>query len=661
MVIRLLRAGISCVILSAVLALQDQLREGTQLQPAESPHGSAHIVLAAATSLTTSAALSADALAESELSTSTSIGDTVLPVVSTHGFVVGGVVRLHAGYPNQEDHRVRSLSHNAVYLASAGTEFPHNRYEIATMLAAEPLCPGNCSSHGACEDGACQCADGYAGVDCSNPTHSCQDNCNGNGICVQGLCRCHAGYTGGYCQYVAQLCVANCSGHGICSHDLTGDPLCSCEPGFTGADCSMATSACPGNCTGHGVCVGHECQCDVGFGGSDCTLVTGGCLGNCTGHGECLRNGTCLCEPGFTGPSCNLVSAFAGCPANCSAHGACVMGECRCDAGFEGLACDLVAAACPMNCSGHGFCSAQVSSAGLISYGCECEIGFAGFDCSIVRGGCPGNCTGHGTCFNGTCFCDDGFTAGDCSLVVQTCAKNCSGHGLCLDSVCECHVGFGGEACDVVLGSVCPRNCTGHGACDESTASCMCDPGYGGDDCGQTTSLCASDCSQRGNCVHGACVCLGGYAGSDCSVTCPSRCHSPNGVCLGNGKCHCNAGWSGADCDTPDMVHHLTTALSSTGSSGGGSSGGGGGGGGGGVMYAMGLQDDFTVVLDGTLWIFYPVAMVASCAVAVLSLFCCCAYCMNLRAGLRGTQAVPLYRYMSESMSYSDYQLKPGM
>jgi hypothetical protein len=34
---------------------------------------------------------------------------------------------------------------------------------------------------------------------------------------------------------------------------------------------------------------------------------------------------------------------------------------------------------------------------------------------------------------------------------------------------------------------------------------------------------------------------------------------------------------------------------------------------------------------------------------------------MNLRAGLRGTQAVPLYRYMSESMSYSDYQLKPGM
>jgi len=635
---------------AALAVLQPESLTPPQLQPAEAP-----TVLAAASSRSSfaapaTAALPADALGEAELATAASVGDTVLPVVSTLSFMVGGVVRLHAGYPNQEDHRVRSVSHNAVYLATAGLEFPHNRYELVSMLAVEPLCPSNCSSRGTCEDGGtCACAEGFAGHDCSSATAVCGANgCNSHGVCVQGLCHCNPGFAGGHCQVVAQLCAGNCSGHGICSHDLGGAPICSCEPGFIGADCALAAPSCPGNCTGHGNCVGNECQCHFGFSGSDCTVVTGGCPGNCTGHGECLGDGSCLCEPSYQGADCALVSAFSLCKSNCSARGACVMGECRCDAGFGGEACDEVLASCPANCSGHGYCNSHVSVSGqMISHGCECEVGFAGADCMLVMGGCPGNCTGHGSCFNGTCFCDSGFTHDDCSLVMQTCDKNCSGHGRCIDGACDCYDGFDGSACDVVLGNVCPRNCTGHGACDEAARVCICDAGYGGGDCSGTTESCPSGCSMHGNCVDGSCQCVGGFAGSDCSVSCPERCHAPNGRCQLDGSCECKSGWRGATCDTPDMAHQFAATLKSTREM---------------QHTAHGLDfvSDVSTKLDGTLWIFYPLAMIASCAVAVLVLFCCISFCCNLREGHRGTQAIPLYRYLSSTMSYSDYQLKPN-
>ena len=90
-----------------------------------------------------SSPLPLDSLARSELSTDIQIGDASVSLVSVSGFQVGGVIRLHPGYPNQEDHRIRAISHKSLWLASAGLEFEHMRKEAVEMLAIVPDCPNN--------------------------------------------------------------------------------------------------------------------------------------------------------------------------------------------------------------------------------------------------------------------------------------------------------------------------------------------------------------------------------------------------------------------------------------------------------------------------------------------------------------------------------------
>ncbi|XP_026231019.1 tenascin-N isoform X4 [Anabas testudineus] len=88
-------------------------------------------------------------------------------------------------------------------------------------------------------------------------------------------------------------------------------------------------------------------------------------------------------------------------------------------------------------------------------------------------------------------------------------------------------------------------SCSGHGSYQHDTCSCLCDPGWEGPGCSE--SSCPDDCNDNGRCVDGKCVCLEGYTGDDCSqLTCPDHCND-KGRCV-DGKCVCFPHFTGEDC-----------------------------------------------------------------------------------------------------------------
>jgi hypothetical protein len=141
---------------------------------------------------------------------------------------------------------------------------------------------------------------GFAAPDCSLVVSSCTRNCSGHGRCTDGACECHAGYSGEACSHVAGLCPRNCSGHGECD-ELSG--RCVCDAGFAGHDCGSVDAPCPRDCSQRGTCVGGSCECLPGFSGRGCEVA---CPNRCSGHGECVA-GACECHAGRKGEDCSSV------------------------------------------------------------------------------------------------------------------------------------------------------------------------------------------------------------------------------------------------------------------------------------------------------------------------------------------------------------------
>ncbi|XP_046585412.1 LOW QUALITY PROTEIN: N-acetylglucosamine-1-phosphodiester alpha-N-acetylglucosaminidase-like [Haliotis rubra] len=149
---------------------------------------------------------------------------------------------------------------------------------VSTILCVhDPDCdPEDCSGHGSCELGVCNCTGHWSGRACDRL--QCPQDCNGHGTCTSDGCVCDKGWYSTNCSLPCpagrygfncsmQCC---CQNGGLCD-SVTGH--CGCSPGFAGEFCQ---SACPYGF--YGARCASVCNCDTSC---FCDHITGSC--NSTG------------------------------------------------------------------------------------------------------------------------------------------------------------------------------------------------------------------------------------------------------------------------------------------------------------------------------------------------------------------------------------------
>lgn len=114
---------------------------------------------------------------------------------------------------------------------------------------------------------------GLTQYSCSEKTDLCDDiSCLNEGTCEDGICDCPEGFTGPNCG-TEDLCITqnlNCLNGGVCINGA-----CDCPDGFTGDRCEIEDRCITQNidCLNGGVCDEGECDCPDGFIGDRCEQV----------------------------------------------------------------------------------------------------------------------------------------------------------------------------------------------------------------------------------------------------------------------------------------------------------------------------------------------------------------------------------------------------
>ncbi len=401
---------------------------------------------------------------------------------------------------------------------------------LGDMAITGHPCDGvSCGPNGACEDGLCQCAEGYTLIDgvcadvdeCAAETTPCGLNAQCINLPGDVLCRCNPGFEGDgvTCTDIDECANLsdNCADSAVCANTEGGFD-CHCVDGYDGDgvvcvdidECESDLNPCDENAACRNMPGAFECHCNDGWLGDGLTCEDiDECatdISNCSENATCRNtNGhfECGCNPGFVGDGviCADVDECADGTAQCGMNAVCenTVGSflCQCNPGWmgDGFLCqDINECEQGHECGPDAIC---VNEPGR--YTCRCPEGLRVEgricrdidECQTGAAQCGFNAACINTYGSYQCTCAPGYYETDDGCVdVDECAMEafeCHRFAQCLNRPggydCACRSGFEGdgrECADIdecVLGQLA---CPALSVCTNlpGSALCECNEGY---------------------------------------------------------------------------------------------------------------------------------------------------------------------------------------